>query len=286
MSTSETDQIVTSTTLNTDFATGQNALVPTVPSDPPATVPPSDDEDVPMTLQEHLRELRDRLIKTVIGVAIGMGVSFFFAQRVYDYFFYVLKRSAPAAELVVSTPTEGIVTFLQIVFYLGTGLAMPVIVFQLIRFLAPGLTRGERRYVYSLLPFIMLFFLLGAAFSSFIAIPNMLHFLLAFGDPRLKQYIRINEMFGFFSNLALWTGIVFEMPIIMFLLASLGIVSHDIQRKSRKYASVGLMILAAVITPTPDPLNMIIVWAPMYVLFELGIVLSRFATRRRTAKSA
>lgn len=282
MSTSDTEQSVTTTTFNLDPAPDQTAVTAATPADPPAKAPP--DEDVPMTLQEHLRELRDRLIKTAIGVAIGMGVSFFFAQRVYDYFFYVLKRSAPAAELVVSTPTEGIVTFLQIVFYLGAGFAMPVIVFQLIRFLAPGLTRSERRYVYSLLPFIMLFFLLGAAFSSFIAIPNMLHFLLAFGDPRLKQYIRIDEMLGFFANLSLWTGIVFEMPIIMFLLASLGVVSHDIQRKSRKYASVGLMILAAVITPTPDPLNMIIVWAPMYVLYELGILLSRFATRRRASK--
>lgn len=284
MSTSDTEQPATTTTFNMDPAPEQTAVVPAPPADPPANVPP--DEDVPMTLQEHLRELRDRLIKTVLGIAVGMGISFFFAQRVYDYFFYVLKRSAPAAELVVSTPTEGIVTFLQIVFYLGMGFAMPVIVFQLIRFLAPGLTRSERRYVYSLLPFIMLFFLLGAAFSSFIAIPNMLHFLLAFGDPRLKQYIRIDEMLGFFSNLSLWTGIVFEMPIVMFLLASLGVVSYDIQRKSRKYASVGLMILAAVITPTPDPLNMIIVWAPMYVLYELGILLSRFATRRRAAKPA
>lgn len=289
MATTDEEQRTTTVTPLNDGAEGSGPLVPTggtpAPRDDAAPAAPNDYLDEPMTLQEHLGELRDRLIRTVIGVVIGMVGGFFVSGRVLRYFQSVLKRADPDAILVQYGPTEAIVVYFKIAFYFGIALAMPIIIFQLIRFLAPGLTRTEKRYVYLSLPFIVFFFVLGVAFASLVAIPNMLVFLLEFSKRLdIANHIRIEEQLGFFLNLSLWTGIVFEMPVVMFLLASLNIVSYQLLRKTRKYASVGLMILAAVITPTPDALSMLIVWAPMYVLYELGLLLARFARPRKRAE--
>ncbi len=243
--------------------------------------------DEPMTLQEHLKELRDRIIKAGLGVLIGMMAGFYFAQYAITYFLYLFATKAPpGTELTVTSPGERVVVYFKIAFYFGVAFAMPVIIYQFIRFLAPGLTRAERRYVYLTMPFIVFFFVLGVAFASGVAIPNMFHFLLAFGDftygdQSLRNFIRLEELLGFFSNLSLWTGVTFQLPVIMFLLASLNIVPYRVLRQTRKYASVGLMVLAAIITPTPDPINMLIVWAPMYLLFELGLLTARFARPRK-----
>ena len=249
--------------------------------------------DEPMTLQEHLKELRDRLIKTAIGVGVGMALGFFLAQFVTNYFVALVNRSCsaivnghPRCQVVALAPTEQIVVYFEIAFYIGVALAMPVIVYQLIRFLAPGLTRTEKRYVYLLMPFILIFFTLGVLFSSLVAIPNMMHFLLNFGNSQIANMISIESLLGFFSKLALWTGIMFELPLVMFALATIGVANYQFQRKTRKYAVVLLMIIAAVITPTPDPGSMLIVWAPMYALFELGLILARIATKRRDRRLA
>lgn len=277
MATTEEQQQTTATTWAFNGADGGGPLVP-AGDNMPERGPEDELFDEPMTLQEHLIELRDRLIKAVAGVAIGMVGGFLLASYVISYFYDLVVTRAPAGtELIATTPTEKIVVFFKIAFYLGIAFAMPVIVYQLVRFLAPGLTRTERRYLFAMLPFVILFFVLGVLFASLVAIPNMMHFLLSFGDPRIANKIKVEEVLGFFSNLSLWTGIIFEMPLVMFLLTSLNIVSYQVLRKARRYASVGLMIVAAIITPTPDPINMLIVWAPMYLLFELGLVLARFA---------
>ena len=249
--------------------------------------------DEPMTLQEHLKELRDRLIKTAIGVGVGMALGFFLAQFVTNYFVALVNRwcsaivkGHPRCQVVALSPTEQIVVYFEIAFYIGVALAMPIIVYQLIRFLAPGLTRTEKRYVYLLMPFILIFFTLGVLFSSLVAIPNMMHFLLNFGNQQITNMISIESLLGFFSKLALWTGIMFELPLVMFALATIGVANYQFQRRTRKYAVVVLMIVAAIITPTPDPGSMLIVWAPMYALFELGLILARIATTRRDRRLA
>jgi sec-independent protein translocase protein TatC len=244
---------------------------------------PQDEEfdDQPMTLVDHLKELRDRLIRMCLAILVGMGAGFFFTERVIRYFREVVTRADPNAQLIQTEATEYISTYLKVTMYLGIAFAMPVLVYQIIRFLAPGLTKKERRYVYATLPFAMLFFAGGVAFASLVAIPNMYHFLLAFSAGNVDNLIRVGDVLGFFSSLSIWTGVFFELPVVMFLLSALGIVSYDVMRKARKFAAVGLMIVAAVITPAPDALSMLVVWAPMYLLFELGLILARFARPRR-----
>lgn len=261
---------------------GNGAITPSGPNGAGLPYDPDEDfEDQPMTLTEHLKELRDRLIRMVLGIVVGMIGGFFLTPYVIDYFKEVVKRGDPAAELVQLDPTEYVVTFLKITFYIGIGLAMPILVYQLIRFLAPGLTKRERRYVYGTLPFVLLCFAGGVFFSSLVAIPNMFKFLLEVSAGKVRNDLRIESVLGFFTSLSLWTGVFFEMPVVMFVLASLNIVTFQTLRRIRRYAAVGLMIVAAVITPTPDALSMIIVWAPMYILFEVGLILAWFAGRWR-----
>ena len=280
MVTTEQEQRTADWTLNGNGASGGGPLA-SVSDNPP--IPPSDapGEDQPMTLVEHLKELRDRLVRMCIAILVGMVGGFFFAERVIDYFRSVVIRADPNAQLVQTEATDLVSTYLKITLYLGVAFAMPVLVYQVIRFLAPGLTKTERRYVIATMPFAMIFFVGGVAFASLVAIPNMYHFLLGFSAGKVTNLIAIGSVFGFFSSLSLWSGIFFQLPIVMFLLAALNIVTYDVMRKARKWASVGLMIAAAVITPTPDALSMLIVWAPMYLLFELGLILARFARRRK-----
>lgn len=245
------------------------------------TDPDEEFEDQPMTLTEHLRELRNRLIRMALGIVAGMIGGFFLTPYVIDYFKVVIRRGDPEAALVQLDPTEYVVTYLKIMVYIGIALAMPILVYQLIRFLAPGLTKRERRYVYGTLPFVILCFAGGVLFSSLVAIPNMFKFLLEVSAGQVRNDLRLESVLGFFSSLSLWTGVFFEMPVIMFVLASLNIVTFQVLRQTRKYASVGLMIVAAIITPTPDALSMIIVWAPMYILYEVGLILAWFASRLR-----
>ena len=278
MATTEQEQRTTSWPLNGNGAGG----APIVPAGGNEPAPQDEDfDDQPMTLVEHLKELRDRLIRMCLAILVGMIGGFFLTPYVIDYFKRVVTHADPSARLIQTEATEYISTYLKITLYLGIAITMPILVYQIIRFLAPGLTKTERRYVYATLPFTMLFFIGGVSFASLIAIPNMYHFLLGFSAGEVENLMRIGDVLGFFSSLALWSGVFFELPIVMFLLAALNLVTYDVMRKTRKFAAVGLMIAAAVITPTPDALSMLIVWAPMYLLYELGLVLARFARWRR-----
>jgi sec-independent protein translocase protein TatC len=261
---------------------GNGMIVPSGAGGAGLPLDPNDDfEDQPMTLTEHLKELRDRLIKMVVGIVIGMIGGFFLTPYVIDYFNEVITRGDPTAVLAQRDPTEYVVTYLKIMFYLGIGISMPILVYQLIRFLAPGLTKRERRYVYGTLPFVILCFIGGVLFASLVAIPNMFKFLLEVSAGKVQNLLGIEAVLSFFASLSLWTGVFFEMPVIMFVLASLNIVTYQTLRRTRRYAAVGLMIVAAVITPTPDALSMVIVWAPMYILYEIGLILAWFASRVR-----
>ena len=237
-------------------------------------------DDEPMTLQEHLAELRGRIIKIVIAVGFGLVGGLLWANHVEGYFLDLLQRVAPGTRVIALSPQERFTVYCTIALYIDIALAMPVILYQLLRFVAPGLTPGERRLTYLLLPGAVACFAGGIAFSAFVTLPQMFRFLLNFGNPEIGNAMRASEVLNFCANLALWTGLAFELPMVMFLLASLNVAPYDLLRRGRKYASVGLMLVAAIMTPSPDALSMIIVWAPLYCLFEFGLILARFARPR------
>ena len=241
--------------------------------------PPPADPDAPeaaQPLMTHLLELRDRLVRASLGVLITTMLAFFFSQKLMDLFLAIKPQNLDVQIQVIDV-TEKFVTYFKVSLTAGLVLSMPIIIYELLRFLAPGLRRNEQRMVLLGLPFVILFFAAGVSFAYLVLLPNALSFLLGFGSPDIKSNILLSKYIGFVTNFMLAVGVVFEMPPVMFMLAKLGIVSAQRMSGFRRYAIVLIVVIAAIITPTPDPFNQMAVAVPMYLLYELGILLARFA---------
>ncbi|HVX30114.1 MAG TPA: twin-arginine translocase subunit TatC [Nitrolancea sp.] len=239
----------------------------------PEPVDPEPESFEEMTLQEHLLELRNRLVYSAIAVAVGFVVGLIFSFRMLD----LIERLSGVGKLKALDPMESFVATMKVALYIGIGLAMPILIYQIVRFLAPGLTRNEKRYLYRAIPFVFGMFVLGVLFAFFIVIPRGLRFLHGFGGGTFEADFRASSVVSFYLTLLLWVGIVFELPVVMYILAKLHVVTAQMLGGIRKYALILIMIAAAIITPTPDPFNMFLIAAPMYLLYELGILLARFA---------
>jgi sec-independent protein translocase protein TatC len=233
-----------------------------------------------MTLAEHLDELRSRLVKTCIGI----GIAFIFGLFLTRPLLGLVRDNANVERFDVIEATEPITSFFKTALYIAIAFALPLIFYQIFAFVAPGLTRREKRYVYASLPFVVVFFLMGAAFAFFLAIPRAFEFLSNFNSDLFDYSPTFGSIAAFYIQVSLGMGIAFELPILMFLLARLGIVSPKRMSASRRYAVVVVMVAAAIITPTPDPFNMLFVAAPIYLLYEVGIVFAKIAARRKNSK--
>ncbi len=225
----------------------------------------------------HLNELRSRFIKSLIALVVGTGISAVFTFRVLEF----LKGPAGDTPLVYIDPTEFITTYFKVALLGGFILAMPVVLYQMVMFAAPGLTPREKRYVLVSVPGIILSFAAGVVFAWFVLIPPALNFLLNFGGDVAEANIRIGRYINLILALTLWVGLSFQTPLVMTLLSRLGVVKPASFAKRRKMAIVGAFIAAAVFTPTFDPVNQTLLASPIIVLYEIGIWLSKLANRRR-----
>ena len=225
----------------------------------------------------HLNELRSRFIKSLIALVVGTGISAVFTFRVLEF----LKGPAGDTPLVYIDPTEFITTYFKVALLGGFILAMPIVLYQMIMFAAPGLTPREKRYVLVSVPGIILSFAAGVVFAWFVLIPPALNFLLNFGGDVAEANIRIGRYINLILALTLWVGLSFQTPLVMTLLSRLGVVKPASFAKRRKMAIVGAFIAAAVFTPTFDPVNQTLLASPIIVLYEIGIWLSKLANRRR-----
>ena len=226
-----------------------------------------------MTIVEHLEELRDRLIKSVIALTVTTLLSFVFAKRFLEILIAPMGETPP----VSASPTTNIVVFTKVALISGVALAMPVLVYQLISFIAPGLTRQEKRYLYLVLPGATISFVIGAAFAYFVMVPTAIPFLKGFLRDIIEPNWFIDRYVSFITSLLFWVGLSFETPLLIFFLAKLGIVTSASLSQYRKYAILVVAVIAAVITPTPDPFNMMLVMVPLILLYEIGILLSKLA---------
>ena len=229
----------------------------------------SDDQKV--TVLSHLLELRKRLIRSVIAVAVASILAFVF----YDWIFYILKLPAENINLIYIEMTEMIGTIMKVCLFAGIILAMPYLVFQGIMFVSPALTPKEKKYVYFILPWIALMFLGGVVFSYFILIPPATRFLISFGADIATPEIRVGNYVSIVARLLLSIGLVFEMPVITTFLARLGIIKPKWLSDRRRTAIIVAFILAAMITPTFDPINQCLVAVPLIVLYEMSIWLAK-----------
>ncbi len=255
---------------------------PYAPPTPPA--PPAEDASA-MTWLEHLMELRSRLLRASAAVLIGLVIGFVLVT--YDNYaliWYIFTHVAPddVARLQATAPAEVFTNAIKVALGIGIALAMPVIVYQLLAFIVPGLTRSERRLIFAILPFITLCFLAGLVFGWFVTVPAALNFLLLQGAERFLIQPTVETFLSLFTRLMLLNGIVFQMPVIVYSAIWLGAVQRQTLAKYRRYAVLVITIIAAIVTPTSDPVNLALVALPMYLLYELGLLLALLAPRRRT----
>ncbi|MBK6327054.1 MAG: twin-arginine translocase subunit TatC [Chloroflexi bacterium] len=234
-----------------------------------------EDSFVEQTLLEHLNELRKRMTWAALALVIGTVVSFIFAQ---DILLFLLEPYN--GQLQTLRPTEGIETFFKVALVSGVILSMPVILFQFWLFISPGLTKKERRYVYLFIPAALGLFLLGIAFAWFVLVPAAVAFLSSFMPSVFKTDWTGQEYIGFILAMLFWLGISFQMPIIIYVLSVVGLVSGPMMRDQWRVAVVGVAILAAAITPSIDPVTMLLTMAPLLVLYFLSIGLAFLGYRR------
>jgi len=230
-----------------------------------------------LTLLGHFQELRKRLIRSIIVVVITTIISFIF----WEWLLYILILPAQGINLVFIEMTEMIGTIMRVCLASGIIIAMPYITVQAILFIRPALTRKERRYVYLILPWVAIMFLGGVVFGYFILIPPATGFLLTFGADIATPQIKIGNYIAIITRLLLAIGLVFEMPVVTTFLARIGIVKPEWLASKRKIAIIMAFVVAAIITPTFDPINQSLVAVPLVVLYEMSIWLAKLVYRKK-----
>lgn len=233
------------------------------------------------TILEHLNELRIRVSYAAIAILITTVISFLFSEQLLTFLMQPYAASNPAgAALQTLRPTEGLETYFKVSLLSGIVLAMPVILFEVWRFLSPGLHAHEKRYVYIFIPSALVLFGLGLAFAWFVLAPAAIFFLANFmTDVFLTQWTS-QEYISFIIRLLLWISLAFELPVVVYLMARVGFVTADTLRSQWRIALVGIAVLAAVITPSIDPVTMLLTMAPLFALYILSIGLARIGQRQ------
>jgi sec-independent protein translocase protein TatC len=247
------------------------------PSPLPDSHAPGDKE---MTLLEHLEELRGRLVACALAVVGGILLAIVPVPgfgSITQFLVKLLAERAPAGKLSTLGPGEGFFTFLEVAMIIGIALSMPVIIYQLLSFVTPALYENERKYLFIAVPGVTLSFAIGVAFCYFFMLPFAIAFLGGFQTDIFNPIWSAERYLDFVTTFLFWVGVTFELPIIMYFLSKMGVVSAQRMAGFRKYAFVLAFVIGAVITPTPDPINQTIVSLPIYFLFELGVLLARFA---------
>lgn len=230
-------------------------------------------QDKELSLMEHFVELRKRLMVAFIVLVVTTGFCMVFAERGMQIMIRPMGDRIPQAIGV----TEGFVVYFRVAFIGGLALSMPIIVFEVVRFLLPGLLPSERKYLYFLIPGVFFCFILGMAFAGFVMLPAAINFMQGFLTTVVENRWTLDNYVSFVTRVMFWMGIVFQMPLILFFLGKLGLVTPKSLAKFRKWAILLTAVIAAMVTPTPDPINMMIVMVPLYLLYEVGVLLTRFA---------
>ncbi len=231
-----------------------------------------------MSFMEHLGELRTRIVRSLIALLVGLVVTFPLSQRIVDWLAQPIQ--ATGNTLVFLAVTEAFWVQMKVALLTGLFLASPAILWQVWAFVAPGLFAHERKYA---APFVIvgsLLFVGGGAFSLKVVTPYAISFLLSFSRPGLTPMISIGSYIDFLVKFTLAFAIVFELPLAITLAARLGLVTPRALAKNRKYAVLGAFVTSAVLTPTPDAFNQMLMAGPLILLYEIGIISARIFARR------
>jgi Twin arginine targeting (Tat) protein translocase TatC len=243
------------------------------------------ERDKELSLVQHLGELRDRLMVTAIALVATTAIAFYFGTQLIRIliipidctFIPAFTCHEPPTTLISLSPTENFATYFRVALFAGFALAMPVILYEIYAYVDPALLPKERRFIRFMgLPVIGLF-IAGMLFCYFVLLPNAIKFLINFGDEVIKNQLRAADYISFVTIFILGMGLIFEVPVAIFALVKIHVITRQSLAKQRRYAVLVAFLIAAVITPTPDPFNQTLVAIPMYLLFELGLFVARFA---------
>lgn len=226
-----------------------------------------------MTLTEHLEELRWSLLRSVVFVLVASLICYFFSDAIFSFMVSPLRQHlAQGQSLIGTTVTEAFFTEIKIAIAAGLFFSSPFIFYQIWRFIRPGLSTGES---YLVVPFVLcatLFFIFGAVFCYYIVLPRAFgYFIDQYGTIGVQPAIRLGEYFTFFFRMVLAFGVTFELPVMTYFLVRLGIWNHRLMWTSFRYAIVVIVVAAAVLTPTPDIINQMLLAVPMLLLYIVSI---------------
>jgi sec-independent protein translocase protein TatC len=239
-----------------------------------------------MSFLEHLEELRKRIINACLGIAVGIAASFFFIQRIYDFLTAPALATLPeGSRLIYTQPTEAFSLYIQISLISGAVLAAPWIMLQVWGFIAPGLYANEKRFVVPFVLFSTVGFLGGAAFNHYIAYPFIMTYFASFNTPNLVYMPQLTYVFGLYVKMLLGLGLIFQMPTVVFFLAKMKVLTARFLLRQFKLAVLLIFITAAVITPTGDPMTLLIFAAPMLGLYTLSIAIAFIVGPKRQKDS-
>ena len=233
-----------------------------------------------LTLLEHLDELRKRLFVGILAVTVGVLVAAIFNGFMFEALLYPLRQVSglpeSATKITTFSPAEPFMVSLKVWVVGGLILAAPILIWQLWAFLAPAFTEGEKRYFYPVVFASSALFFCGILLAYFLVLPRGLSFLLTFSAGYFNVQLRASDYFTFMALFILAFGVVFELPVILVLLAKVGVIDDKFLRKNRRWAVLVLAFAAAVITPSQDAFSMLAMFVPLFVLYEASIIIARF----------
>jgi sec-independent protein translocase protein TatC len=243
-----------------------------------------------LTLLEHLDELRKRLFLCIIAVVIGVLVAAVFNSFMFEILLHPL-RAVPdlpesATNITTFSPAEPFMVSLKVWVVGGLIMAAPILIYELWAFLAPAFTASEKKYFYPVVIATTVLFFCGIALAYFLVLPKGLDFLLTFSAGFFNVQLRAQEYFTFMALFILAFGVVFELPVVLVLLAKVGVIDDKFLKRNRRWAVVAMAFAAAVITPSQDAFSMLAMFVPLYVLYEVSIVVARFVQPRRAEEAA
>lgn len=244
---------------------------------------PETSETGEMSFWEHLEELRWRLIKAVIGIVLGGIIAAIFIDYIMnDFLLAPAKQTTPPLELINLKPYGQLVLYFEVILVCGIILSIPNLFYQLWKFIEPGMLPSERKYISTIVVFSTLCFLGGISFAYFVMLPTALKFFAAFGTSEITNTIAVDEYFSFVISVMLAAGVVFELPMVSFFLSKLGILTPKFMRRYRKHAIVIILILAGILTPSPDVTSQLLLGIPLVILYELSILISKFSQPKKS----
>src|SRR6185503_362109 len=227
-----------------------------------------------MSFLEHLEELRVRLIRSLLALLVGFAVCWGFAERIFVFITEPMRKIYPKIQFIYTEPTEAFMLYMKMAFFVGIFVAAPFILYQVWAFIAPGLYAHEKAWAIPFIAMGTLFFLGGAAFGHRVLFPLTFRFLGEFGGADMTFMPKVDEYYSFYSWFLLGLGLVFQLPVVIFVLARIGLVTPGFLLRQFKYAFLAAFVISAVITPTPDMVTQTMLALPMVGLYLLGIAVA------------